>query len=122
LSSVPGETFLLEFVNDKADICVLDSMDCVRVDLLAERICEKHLTGGDFIGSEERERIFGTHTAADEVILVGEGDIVVLREGDYEEVDTIGFDGVDGGATIVVDPKNGINPVITELSPGADTI
>ena len=103
MSPAGGETFTLEFVDDKAEICILDGM-CDEIDLLAERICEKHLTGGDFLGSEERERIFGTHTAADEVILVGEGDIVALRRGDYEEQDTIGFDGVDGGATIVVDP------------------
>lgn len=90
-------------MDDKAEICILDGM-CDEIDLLAERICERHLTGGDFFGSEERERLFGTHTAADEVILVGEGDIVALRAGDYEEQDTIGFDGVDGGATIVVDP------------------
>ena len=70
----------------------------------------------------ERERIFGTHTAADKVILVGEDDIVILRAGDYAQVDTIGVDGFEGGSTIVVDPKNGINPVITDLSPGADTI
>ena len=39
MSPAGGETFTLEFVDDKAEICILDGM-CDEIDLLAERICE----------------------------------------------------------------------------------
>ena len=82
-------------------------------------ICEKHATGGDFIGTADRERIFGTHEASDNIYGMGGDDIIVVRS-DASNPDTIV--GNDDGGTIIFDPEHGILPTIESLGTGIDTI
>lgn len=97
---IEGGAYIAYDDNALLKICPDDnSLTCVEFDLESNFICEKHLTGGDYMGTSDRERIFGTHLESDNIFIQGEGDIINVRGSD---IDTIV--GGDSGSEIIYDP------------------